>query len=69
MSKEKETKTIKHGREQENYHCRICDFSDTGIKNALAKARKHTDTTGHTVDVYYEIWRETTKNWRSKSNL
>ncbi len=62
----KETKTINHGRDSENYHCRECKFSDVDVKGTLAKARRHTDKTGHTVDVYYESWRETTKRWGIK---
>ena len=49
---------IQHGRDYESYYCRNCDFSDSGIKGALKQAKRHAKETGHTVDVYYETWRE-----------
>ena len=50
---------IKHERDKdaESCSCRICHFSDVG-KNMLAKSKRHAQRTGHTVDVYYETWRE-----------
>lgn len=59
-----EAKTIQHGKESESYHCRKCNFSGTGLSGCLAKAKEHNIKTGHTVDVYYESWREITNNWR-----
>jgi len=66
MEEIKRAKTIQHGRDDEEYHCRQCNFSDTGISNALQKARNHNKKTGHTVDVYYETWREVTNKWHNK---
>jgi len=54
-------RVIKHKREKENEscHCRVCDFSDFG-SGMLDKAKDHAKKTGHTIDVYYETWREVT---------
>lgn len=46
-------------KEAEYCHCRGCGFSGCG-RNMLAKAKRHASQTGHTVDVYYETWREVT---------
>jgi hypothetical protein len=52
---------ILHQRDKdaENCHCRVCSFSDCG-KGMLRKAKLHASKTGHTIDVYYETWREVT---------
>ena len=54
-------RVIQHTRdkEEETCHCRNCNFSDCG-KNMLRLAKNHASKTGHTVDVYYETWREVT---------
>jgi len=65
--RENKLSVIHHGKEDESYHCRNCNFSDCGIKNALKKAKIHSNKTGHTVDVYYESWREL--NYYNKKNL
>ncbi len=58
-------KTIQHGIDDKNAHCRSCGFSeDTG--DVLKKAKKHSRETKHTVDIYYETWREVTYNWRTR---
>ena len=59
--KNNKMRVIQHERERDNEscHCRNCNFSDFG-KNMLALAKKHSSQTGHTVDVYYETWREVT---------
>ncbi len=59
----KQTKTIQHGKESESYHCRQCNFSGTEENGCLARAKRHNARTGHTIDVYYESWREITNNW------
>lgn len=50
---------IQHGRSDETCYCRICDFNEYAGK-VLQKAKRHAEKTGHTIDVYYESWREIT---------
>jgi len=59
--KNNKMRVIQHQRDknEEDCHCRNCSFSDSG-KNMLALAKKHSRQTGHTIDVYYETWREVT---------
>lgn len=54
-------RVISHPRDkkEEYCYCRHCRFIDSG-KNMLAYAKRHASQTGHTVDVYYETWREVT---------
>ena len=64
-------RVIQRGKEDESYHCRKCGFTGFSSSGSLAKAKRHSMKTGHTVDVYYESRREVTyyrngKNeWRS----
>ena len=58
--KNNEMRTIKHGIDGESCYCRICEFSDIGTKGMFAKAGKHAQQTGHTIDIYTENWREIT---------
>jgi len=57
-------KVIQHGKESESYYCRQCNFSGEGKSGGLDKAKRHCLATNHTVDVYYQSWREVTKKWR-----
>ena len=65
----KKPKTIQHGKESESYYCRTCNYCrGINIKSgALARAKYHNSKTGHTVDVYYETWREITNNYKIKT--
>ena len=61
-------KTIQHGKDEENAYCRTCNFRLLGRKDGtLENAKRHNKLTNHTVDVYYETWREITNNWQSPS--
>lgn len=52
---------IQHGVTDGSWHCRQCRFSGVAVcGSALQKAKTHSNNTGHTVDVYYETWREIT---------
>mgnify|MGYP001561029795 CR=1 len=53
-------RTIQHGKDGEDYHCRKCSFSGYGMSGCLQKAVNHSKKTGHTIDIYYESWREVT---------
>ncbi len=55
--KDNPIRIINHGRGEEDYHCRICDFSGIG---SMIKAKKHAEQTGHTIDFYRENWTEIT---------
>lgn len=57
-------KTIQHGKDSESYHCRQCNFDGYGTPNSLQKAKRHNKQTKHTVDVYYESWREVTNRYK-----
>ena len=61
-----EPKTIQHGKTEESCHCRECNFNNFGKSGCLAKAKYHNAKTRHTVDIYYETWREITNRWRKK---
>lgn len=54
-------RVIQHAKQpdSEECYCRICGFDESGT-NILAKAKRHAQKTGHTIDVYYESWREIT---------
>ncbi len=58
----KEAKIIKHGVESKSAYCRQCKWRG----QTTAQAKRHNKATNHTVDVYYENWKEVTNNWRSK---
>jgi hypothetical protein len=63
-------RVIQHGKEDESYYCRECSFSGVGTSGSLNKAKVHSKKTGHTIDVYYETWREITyyKNGKREYN-
>lgn len=54
-------RTVKHGVDSIDCHCRACSFSGFGKENIVKKARYHCEKTGHTVDVYRSNWTEITR--------
>lgn len=52
-------RAVRHGLDDESFHCRQCESSDAGVGSAK-KGRVHAKKTQHTVDVYREHWTEYT---------
>lgn len=53
-------RTIRHGLDDVDAHCRICTFSVYGKSEVSKKAKVHAQKTGHTIDIYRTHWTELT---------
>lgn len=58
----KALRTVKHGLEEVNSYCRMCNYGEQGKQEVVRKARYHAQTTLHTVDIYRENWTEITSH-------
>ncbi|MFA5359235.1 MAG: hypothetical protein WC310_05490 [Patescibacteria group bacterium] len=49
-------KVIKQGIIHRIAHCRDCSWANGDFNNALSLAKRHADSTGHTIDIETGSW-------------